>query len=489
MVKAGTYYENVELRKDGTTTKPIWLTSVDGIGAAKVVAIDNNQSVIRAHGEDNWVVKGFQTQGGKNGIQFSQSGSNLTDLTQNVVIQENIIKNVKVDDGIKLSQARGFSVIGNHIEGGVGQEGMDNVYVLNSVLAYNTITNTGGLSGITIKAGSQNVQVHHNYIKGVSSDGIIIGGWSSNQGSTFPKSINYEARNITVAYNEIHDVGKRPLNVLSGQDSVIKNNWFDPQNSYPTVVYVGPDNLGYISKNLTFQNNIVSKDSWLTIAKGQDTVSHSGNTKTASWTQKTGDDHLPGSTASDIKPSHGSSGSRDWQESGKATLSIKGTDKADTLTGTGQNDLIDGGRNHDTMMGGMGDDTYIAGSRFEKIVEKTGQGIDTVLLWDTEFRLPTEVENLVISTKAGGRVWDNAKDNLFIGGVGKDTFNFIKANGHDAIKGFVIGQDHIQLDASVAANQVKAQIIDGNLVLDLMGDHSITLLGVTSTSVMHQLFA
>jgi hypothetical protein len=487
MVKAGAYHENIELRRDGTTTKPIWLTSTDGVGAAKVVAVDNNQAVIRAHGEDNWIIKGFHTEGGKNGIQFSQSGSKFTNLTQNVVIQENIVKNVKIDDGIKLSQAKGFSVIGNHIEGGVGEEGIDNVYVLNSVFAYNTVTNTSGLSGITVKAGSQNVQIHHNYIKGVAIDGIMIGGWSTLQGSTFPKGINYEARNITVAYNEIHNVGKRPINVLSGQDSVIKNNWFDPKNSYPTVVNVGPDNLGYISKNLTFQNNIVSKDNWLTVAKGQGTIVQSGNTKTGTWTQKTGADDLPGAAASATKPAYGSS--QDWKESGKATMSVKGTDKADNLTGTANNDHINGGLNHDTMSGGLGDDTYVASSRFEKIVEKAGQGIDTVVLWDTEFRLPAEVENLVVSTKARTQVWDNAADNLFTAGAGKDIFNFIKANGHDAIKGFAAGQDHIHLDASVPVDQVKAQVIAGNLVLDLPGDHSITLLGVTSTSVMDQLFA
>jgi Ca2+-binding RTX toxin-like protein len=485
MVKSGNYRENVELKTDGTTTKPIWLTSADGVGAAKIIAADNNQSVIRAHGEDNWILKGFETQGGKNGIQFSQSGTNLTNLTQNVVIQENIIKNVKVADGIKLSQAKGFSVVGNRIEGGIGEEGIDNVYVVNSIFAYNTIINTNGLSGITVKAGSLNVQIHHNYIKGVSTDGIVVGGWSSLQGKSFPNGINFEAKNITVAYNEIHDVGKRPLNVLGGQDSVIKNNWFNPDNNYPTVVNVGPDNIGFISKNLNFQNNIVSKDNWLIIAKGQGAIYHSGNVKVGPWTERTGYDDLPVLRASGSAPSVGS---RDWQESGKWTISLKGTDKVDTLNGTSHNDLIDGGRSQDTMIGGSGDDTYIVSTRFEKIIEKTGQGIDTAMLWDTEFHLPAEVENLVISTKAGAKVRDNVMDNIFTAGAGKDTFNFIKANGHDAIKGFVVGQDHIQLDASVSADQVNTFVNAGNLVLDLVGDNSITLLGVTSTSNLHQLF-
>ena len=35
MVKAGTYKENVQLTKDGTPSKPIWLTSADGIGKAR----------------------------------------------------------------------------------------------------------------------------------------------------------------------------------------------------------------------------------------------------------------------------------------------------------------------------------------------------------------------------------------------------------------------------------------------------------------------
>jgi hypothetical protein len=483
MVKSGTYTENVQLKTDGTTTKPIWLTSADGIGKAKIVAADNTDSVIRAHGEDNWIVKGFATEGGKNGIQFSQSGSNLTNLSHNVVIQENIIRNVKVADGIKLSQAHNHAVVGNHIEGGVGEEGIDNVYTTNSVIAYNTIKDTHGLSAITLKGGSANVTVHHNYIEGAKTDGILIGGYmgKGGGGTSMPNGVTYQAKNIWVEHNEIHDVGKRPVNVLGGQDSTVKHNWLDPQNSYPTVVAVGPDNTNMIAKNLTFVGNIVSEDKWLAVPKGHGPVHQSGNVKAGSWTEKTGADDLPGTAGHASKGVSGTFG-----ESGDATRVI-GTDKADSLTGSDANDLLDGGRGHDSMAGGRGDDTVVVGSTFDRVVEKAGEGTDTVHLYDSEFTLPAFVENLVVKTAAGAEVWDNAEDNVLTAGSGADSFHF-GAGGDDILHGFEVGRDILHLDPTLSSGQVRGTIENGDMVLDLPGGDTLILTGISDLSAMDHLF-
>src|ERR1044072_903332 len=97
MVKAGVYNENVKLPNDalGTSEKPIWLMSADGPQAAKVVAVDQTVSTIYGYGTDNYVVSGFEIEGGLRGIQFSQSGTGFTNLVRNVVVTGNVIHDTK----------------------------------------------------------------------------------------------------------------------------------------------------------------------------------------------------------------------------------------------------------------------------------------------------------------------------------------------------------------------------------------------------------
>ncbi|WP_207485933.1 right-handed parallel beta-helix repeat-containing protein [Arenibaculum pallidiluteum] len=501
MVKAGTYKESVQLTKDGTTDKPIWLTSADGIGAAKIVSSSTSNGPIYAHGEDNWIIKGFETQGGKNGIQFSMSGSDIRKMgaqgmTKNVVIQDNIIKNVKIDDGIKLSQAQNFVVVGNTIEGGVGEEGLDNVYTTNSVFAYNTFKNLNGLSAITVKGASENISIHHNYIKGMKTDGILIGGWSTNTGALFPKT-GFEAKNIKVESNEILDVGKRAINVLSGWDSQVKNNYLNPKGSYESHAHVDKDNSGWISKNVHFSGNITGGGDWLTIAGGSKNITQSGNSASGSWSVKTGAANQPGKASpaaapseampTEAKPSEAPSSeapvSGSWKASAAWTKTLYGSNtqgKADTLTGTSAKEYLDGRSGNDTMTGGGGDDTYAIGAPGDKVVEKAGGGTDTALLWGNSWKMASHVENLEIRQTSGKPVvTDNDLDNLLTAQARTaDLFKFVKENGHDLIKGFVVGQDHIDLDASVASSAVKVFFKDGSMVLDLPGDNSITLAGV-----------
>jgi hypothetical protein len=193
------------------------------------------------------------------------------------------------------------------------------------------------------------------------------------------------------------------------------------------------------------------------------------------------------------EPSKVPASGHDWEEGGQPTMSIEDTDKAGAPTGTDKPDHIDAylnhdGINHDTMSGGWGDDTLAANCRFEKIIEKGGQGVDAVMPWDTGFRLPVEDENLVVSTKPEAKVWDNPADDLITAGAGKDTFTFLKGNGHDPIKGFEVGQDHIHPDAPVPVDQVSGHVVPCNPVPDLPGDHSICLLGVTNAPEMGHLF-
>ena len=167
---------------------------------------------------------------------------------------------------------------------------------------------------------------------------------------------------------------------------------------------------------------------------------------------------------------------------------FKGGAAADNLVGSSENDYIDGGSGIDRMAGGKGDDMYVVGSKYDVVTEKPGEGRDTVFLWDHKYTVPENVENLVIKTAAGATVTDNGLDNVLTGGAGKDTFVFTANHGHDLVKGFQVGQDHLMLDLSVKLADLKvAQTTGGDIVIQ-HGGQSITLLGVDPHSDLSTFF-
>ncbi|UEM20900.1 right-handed parallel beta-helix repeat-containing protein [Skermanella mucosa] len=285
MVKSGTYRESVSLDDaSGTKGKPVWLVSADGEGAAKIIA-SSGKPGISAYGEDYIAIKGFTIQGGTEGIKLTQSGSHLKNLTTNIVIEDNHISGSSID-GIKLAQARYVAVTGNTVENFGREEGIDNVYVRDAVIAYNDISDgskSGNRSGITVKAGSEDIEILYNDISDVL-DGVLVGGWSSKPGVVYPGDIDYQAKDITVLGNHIYDLAKRAVNVLGGNDSVISDNKFDPNNSYLSVVNVASDNQGNRSEDIRLLDNIVDKSKWLTVQSGSSSgLVNDGNTPGGSF--------------------------------------------------------------------------------------------------------------------------------------------------------------------------------------------------------------
>lgn len=65
------------------------------------------------------------------------------------------------------------------------------------------------------------------------------------------------------------------------------------------------------------------------------------------------------------------------------------------LTGNDQNNILDGMGGADTMAGGKGDDSYYVDSAADKIVERAGEGVDTVYA-TASTTLSAHVENLVL---------------------------------------------------------------------------------------------
>ena len=147
------------------------------------------------------------------------------------------------------------------------------------------------------------------------------------------------------------------------------------------------------------------------------------------------------------------------------------------ITGNAMDNILDGGKNNDTLIGGLGDDIYLIRAPGDIVVERAGEGIDSVrafrsvVLWDN-------VENLYIQTLrnaagegvAGVNGTGNALDNIIVGNPfdnalagregndtlrgqgGADSFVFDRAaaaNNRDTILDFTHGEDIMRLKGSL----------------------------------------
>jgi Ca2+-binding RTX toxin-like protein len=457
MVQAGTYVENVKLPTKSTATvdSPIWLVSADGPQAAKIYAADQSKSTIYGYGTDNMVIKNFEIHGGYNGIQVSQSGSNFINTVHNIVIQGNVIFD-SVEDGIKVSQANQVYVLDNTVVG-TGEEGIDLVATNNSVVARNDISGAAGAAGIFAKGGSTNVTIAENYVHGTVKDGILIGGWTEDAFFA-PGYTGYEAKNISVIGNWVEDVGRRPLNVLGGVDSVATGNYLEANPKYATAIEIGTGNpkaaVVVVSSNIDISGNVITDAKKLLIidAGNNNNISMHDNATTgtpptdlgpnqvALWDQPSdgveagplptdGDDGQLGQI-----PAETAGGSVIDEIVSSLSYTLADTIKNLTLvsaagaglTGIGNaldnhmkggdgSDTLDGGAGADTLAGGLGDDIYIVESAGDVVTELAGQGVDTVRS-SLSYTLGANVENLTLT------------GDLVIDGVGNDLNNVLIGN-------------------------------------------------------------
>jgi Ca2+-binding RTX toxin-like protein len=183
---------------------------------------------------------------------------------------------------------------------------------------------------------------------------------------------------------------------------------------------------------------------------------------------------------------------------------FNGTSGHDTLTGTSGNDTFtaNGG---DTMSGGKGDDTYFVNSASDVVIEKAGEGTDTVSTW-LSHTLSDNVENLVLTGNGWSTGTGNALANvltgnespntldgkggndMLTGGAGNDTFVIAKGQGNDIITDFsTTSGDVIKLDgfAFTSFAAVKAASVQsGSDVMISLGDgQTLKLAGVQLSSL------
>ncbi len=104
----------------------------------------------------------------------------------------------------------------------------------------------------------------------------------------------------------------------------------------------------------------------------------------------------------------------------------------DKLYGGAGNDRLDGGTGADTLVGGTGNDTYIVDHAGDKVVERAGEGIDTVYS-RIDYTLGDNVENLYLVTGAT-KGTGNALDNSIYGTAAGDVLSGM--DGDDTLKGY-----------------------------------------------------
>ena len=123
-------------------------------------------------------------------------------------------------------------------------------------------------------------------------------------------------------------------------------------------------------------------------------------------------------------------------------LNAYGNDLDNLLTGNGHdnvlyayggNDTLDGAYGADTLCGGAGDDTYIVDSTADVIIERPGDGNDTIKTTSSTYTLTENVENLIYTGTSGFVGYGNSANNVMTGGAGPDSLS--GGAGDDTISG------------------------------------------------------
>lgn len=203
-------------------------------------------------------------------------------------------------------------------------------------------------------------------------------------------------------------------------------------------------------------------------------------------------------------------------------VTLIGSSGNNVLTGGAGNDTIDGRGGTDQLIGGKGDDTYYVPNSKTTVVERAGEGTDTVIA-KGDYVLGANLENLTINTTAtngwsgtgnglnnflqgnagsnqldgmagndtvnagGGNdlITGGAGNDMLIGGRGVDNFRFGVGSGKDVITDFGFdGADRIDTSAYMKAGYkaVMTQVGEDTVISFGTGD-SITLTGVDAHHV------
>lgn len=151
-----------------------------------------------------------------------------------------------------------------------------------------------------------------------------------------------------------------------------------------------------------------------------------------------------------------------------------GLEGNDTLDGGDGSDALNGGSGSDYLVGGNGNDMYYADTASDKIIERVGGGIDTIVTSVALGVLPGEVENLKLTKFAAVGGTGNSLSNVIYGNVFSNELLGLAGNdrlyggkGADRLVGGV-GNDF--LDGGAHTDYMAGGYGNDTYVVDLLTD-------------------
>jgi Ca2+-binding RTX toxin-like protein len=125
-------------------------------------------------------------------------------------------------------------------------------------------------------------------------------------------------------------------------------------------------------------------------------------------------------------------------------LSGSGNRLSNSINGNAGNNILDGKEGADSMYGGAGNDRYFVDNAGDVVVEKPGEGIDTVIA-SAHYRLTANVENLTLQGDATTPLqgYGNELVNML---TGSDGANLLNGQGGADIMAGGLGNDVYYVD-------------------------------------------
>jgi Ca2+-binding RTX toxin-like protein len=173
---------------------------------------------------------------------------------------------------------------------------------------------------------------------------------------------------------------------------------------------------------------------------------------------------------------------------GDQAINATGNTLANVLVGNAAENLLDGLTGADTLEGGLGDDTYGVDNVGDVVVEREGEGTDTVRTTLNNYLLGANLENLTLLGTSSLTAYGNAGDNVLTGNTGGNRLDggagadrLVGGKGNDTYVVENVGDTVIELAGEgtdlvlaaisyVLAEQVEQLTLTGADAIDATGN-------------------